>query len=135
MQIRKNYFIYNFFEYIYSKVFLCFCKSKIIEKKEFTLKNSIDLTDYYLDVNLYIKNMIELDIIKTLIFGDDKNMLKIFSNFKPNLKVEYSEAYQKKLNDLYSSKISENELNDYINGIKNVKYVNKEFLNELKFFN
>jgi hypothetical protein len=87
-----------------------------------------------LDVNLYIKNMIELDMIKTYIFGHDKNILKIFSNFKPNLKSKYSETYEKKLSDLYSSKISENDFNDYLNGIKNGK-LNKEFLSELKFYN
>lgn len=78
--------------------------------------------------------MIELDMIKTLIFGNDKNLLKIFSNFKPNLKTEYSETYEKKLNDLYSSKISEIDLKDYLDGIKNGK-LNKDFLNELKSFN
>jgi hypothetical protein len=78
--------------------------------------------------------MIELDMIKTLIFGDDKNLLKIFSNFKPNLKTEYSENYEKKLNDLYSSKISENDLKDYLDGIKYGK-LNKDFLNQLKSFN
>ena len=86
-----------------------------------------------MDVNLYIKNMIELDMMKTLIFGNDKNILKIFSNFKPSLKAEYSETYEKKLNNLYSSKISEDDLKDYLDGVKDGK-LNKDFLNELKFW-
>lgn len=78
--------------------------------------------------------MIEFEMMKTLIFGKDGNILKIFSRFKPILKVDYSDKYEKKLEDLYASKMSENELQEYLNAVKNCEF-NENFLDELKFFN
>jgi len=131
--LKKNSFTYNFFEYI----LLCFCrcifKNKKFIKKQDLLKNSNDLSDYYLDINIYIKNMIELDLIKHAIFSNNKNLKYLLDNFRPCLKNDYSERFNNRLSNLYANKLTENEMENYIGSIKEHSS-NFDFINQIKSF-
>lgn len=131
-KIKKNTFRYNFFEYILVNFCCCFYKNKRTIKKQILLDNSNDLSDYYMDINLYIKNMIEIELIKNVIFQNNKEIKSILNYFKPVLKDEYSQKFNNKLSKLYNNRFDEAELEDYINSIKNPCLNNyNEFLNEI----
>lgn len=131
--MKKNIFKYNFFEFILLNFFCCLRKNKILQRKQNLLENSNDFSDYFMDINFYIKSMMELDLIKKYLFTNDKSILNFINNFKPVLKEDYSESYSKKLTELYSNRISNIELESYLNSIKNNR-LNEELLKDIKHF-
>jgi len=86
-----------------------------------------------MDVNIYIKNMIELELIKKIIFKNDKQIISMLNYFKPALKNDYSQKYNDKLSKLYSNKFYESEIEEYMNSIKDLS-LNSELLNEIRSY-
>ena len=85
-----------------------------------------------MDVNVYIKNMIELEFMKNIIFKNNKEILNILNIFKPALKEDYSQKYNNKLSKLYSNKFSETEFEGYLNSIKDISLNNyTDFISEI----
>lgn len=76
--------------------------------------------------------MIELELIKKIIFNNNKEILSVLDNFKPSLKEDYSQKYNDKLSKLYSNKISESEIEEQMNSLKELSHNSySEFLNEI----
>lgn len=74
--------------------------------------------------------MIELELIKKIIFKNDKNLETVLNTFQPTLKCGYSEKLNKKLSKLYNNKFSVTEFEEYLNTIKDSS-LNSEFLSEV----
>ena len=57
---KKNSFKFNFLEY-FTNTLCCFRKNEKVNIKNILLDNSEDFCEYYLDINTYVKKMIEID--------------------------------------------------------------------------
>jgi len=111
----------------------CVYKNRKIQRKQALLESSNNLSDYYMDVNIYIKNMLEMDLIKKILFNKDKNLSLLLENFRPILKDDYTYKYINKLSSLYKNNISDREIEGYVESIKRHSS-NIDFLKELSCF-
>jgi hypothetical protein len=116
---KKNNFEYNFLEYFLLNTMCCFKKNHKVSKKNILLENSEDFCDYYLDINTYVKKMMEIDLLKLYVIKNKKE-LDAIENFKPALKSGYSEKYNEKIEKMYSNRVSK-DLESFSDSIKNMK--------------
>lgn len=119
---KKNDFNLNFIEYCVFYLYMCFGKRQYsrIHNKMSLLENSSDFADYYLDVNTYIKKMMEIDLLKIYVIKN-KEELNFIDNFKPSMKHTYSDLYQEKLNNLYQNRLTNNKQDEAIENIRKMK--------------
>jgi hypothetical protein len=133
-QNKKNNFKFNFFEYFWLNSICCYRKNEKINKKNILLDNSEDFCDYYLDVNTYIKKMIEIDLLKLYLIKN-KDDLKAIENFKPAMKTDYSEKYNDKIEKMYRNLMNK-DLESLTENIKNMETKDDRIYKEiLSFYN
>jgi hypothetical protein len=128
---KKNSFKFNFLEYCLHYLF-CFRKSEKVKQKISMLENSEDFYDYYLDINNYIKKMIEIDFIKLIVFRNEDRIALDY--FTPSLKTDYSLNYLHKIQKLYSNNFSIQDQEEFLNSISNMKIKDKDFIEKMLSF-
>jgi hypothetical protein len=119
---KRNNYKYNFFEHVFNEYFCC-VKSKKKQETQYKsqlLENSESFLDYYLDVNTYVKKMIELDMLKLYLIKD-KEDFEVINNFAPVIKNNYSENYENKIHSLYKNRLSNSETEELLENIKYMK--------------
>lgn len=106
---KKNRFALSYITYISNKFFSKFgCCQKKLSKNYQLLDSTVGFYDYYLDINNYLKMMIEFDLVKHMLLNKRKtNML---SKFRPIISKRYKSFYQEKLENLYNEKFSNNDI-------------------------
>ena len=114
---NKNEYNIYFISYIFGKIFqkLNCCKSKISKSYELH-ESTCSFYDYYMDINTYLKMMIEFDIVKGIVLGKKKNSL--LKKFRPIITRKYKIIYNEKLEDFYTEKFSNNEINKIKRGME-----------------
>lgn len=116
---KKNNFKFNFLEYFLLNTMCCFRKNEKVSKKNILLDNSEDFCDYYLDINTYIKKMIEIDLLKLYLIKN-RDDLKAIENFKPAMKSDYSANYNEKIEKMYKN-LMDKDLKNLNENIKNME--------------
>jgi hypothetical protein len=121
---QKNNFKYNFFEYIFNRYFCCLKnrKKQEVRKKSELLNNSESFLDYYLDVNTYVRKMIEIDMLKLFLLKD-KEDFEVINNLTPVIKNDYAENYENKINSMYKNRIQLSETDELL---ENIRYMKSE---------
>jgi hypothetical protein len=115
---KKNNFNYNFLEYcLYN---LCCIKNRKFKTKARMLENSMSFYDYYLDINCYVKKMIEIDILKLYLIENQED-LSVINTFKPALTDNYNDEYLTKINDNYINRIKYHEQDSLLENVTNMK--------------
>lgn len=128
---KKNLYKYNFLDFVFKKC-LCYSKKRKneIKIKSELLDNSDDFYDYYLDINTYLKKMIELDFIKLFVIKDREDLL-VLDKFNPVLKNDYSKNYSEKIEALYRNKLESSETEELLESIRNMKNDDNRIFNAL----
>ena len=116
------------------KMIFCPClkntKRMITRKKYFDYANNI--FDYYTDISVYFKKMMEIDIIKYYLFSsNERNLISVIAN--PNFYLKNSNLFNEKLNHEYSEnkynlefdRRIENVLNQVVHEGRNKTTTNK----------
>jgi hypothetical protein len=121
---QKNNFKYNFFEYIFYSYFCCMRnrKKQEVRQKSELLKNSESFLDYYLDVNTYVRKMIEIDMLKLFLLKD-KEDFEVINNLTPVIKNDYAENYENKINSMYKNRTQLSETDELL---ENIRYMKSE---------
>ena len=113
-QITKNFdFSYNILEVIISTFFCC-CMSKKLKKKNIINEQSNNLLYKKLDIVLFLRNTILLDIMNETLINDNNNrinIIKFLSRPVISIKEENKKEENKKDND--DSNYSENDFNKF----------------------
>jgi hypothetical protein len=120
---------YNFFEY----VFYTFCskknKQKIL-KKYMLLESTQNFYDFYMDINTYIKKMMELEYLKYHLITSESH-LNIIENFQPTFKDSYTENYGEAIFELYDTVEKSASISNVYAGIKKIDPSNSQLYNYL----
>ena len=134
--IKNNYSIF-FCEYVYHTVCSFFTSNSSStstsmtskQNKKFDLfKSSEYFYYYYMDISNYLKMMVELEIIKSLVLSKSKS--RMLRKMRPYLKRSYFDEYQEKLKEIYDVNVNVEDVEKIKNGIKNLK--NENNLESLK---
>lgn len=114
---NKNEYQISFITFLLGKIFkkLNCCKSKISKSYELH-ESTCSFYDYYMDINTYLKMMIEFDILKSILLGKRKNNL--LKKFRPIITRKYKTIYNEKLENFYTEKFSNNEINKIKRGME-----------------
>ena len=120
---KKNKNRYSIFSLISSlfKIFFCCCKNKLNFKEQLIIK-SMDIFDKKLDIYIYIKNMIFIDImIKVLMSEIDKDCINFLSRSLIYLDKNKKEE-EEELNNFYkpTTKFDKDNSNRLISEFKNL---------------
>lgn len=127
----KSNFKYNFIEYIFNFVF---CKlSRNLKRKSQLLKGAESFLDYYTDIQIYTKKMMEIEQIKLFLIKEYKD-LKIIDKFVPSLKLDYAVTFDSKVEAEYSNLIDKEGSDCLEESIKDLDLSNKELFNYMLTF-
>lgn len=96
-----------------------------------SVENSSALCDYYLDINTYIKKMIEVDLIKVLLSEKQPDEIKVIESFKPYLRSEREMKYYLAIRNLYNKHYNFGEIEEIVEEVKNLKTTNQNFYEAL----
>jgi hypothetical protein len=117
-ELRKNNFKIFFWDYLVGGLFQA-CKCQRKTKKYELYKSTENFYNYYMDINNYLKVMVEFEIIKSIVLSKaHKSML---SKFKPYLKGNYQSLYKDKLQNLYQQTFNKDEIKKILTGIKTAR--------------
>jgi hypothetical protein len=128
---KKNSFKFNFLEYCLYNVFCI--KNKKFKTKARLLENSMSFYDYYLDINSYVKKMIEIDLLKLYLIKNQED-LTVINNFKPALTNNYDEEYLTKINENYINRIKYHEQDNLLQNVTNMTTNNSNIYKTLLSF-
>jgi hypothetical protein len=119
----SNYFDYNFFEYL---IYPLCSRKRTLQKSKF-LESSQSFYDFYMDINTYIKKMMELDYLKYRIIRNEAE-LKVLENFRPVLKDSYKENYGESILELYDSELKSESISKVYSGINEMDSTKTQLL-------
>jgi hypothetical protein len=127
---KNEYHIY-FISYLFGKICqkLNCCRSRI--SKTLDLHDSTcSFYDYYMDINTYLKMMIEFDILKAIVLGKRKSGL--LRKFRPIITKKYNVIYKEKLEDFYVENFTNNDINKIKRGME--VFSNERDINAISTF-
>jgi hypothetical protein len=119
----NNILDFNFFEYLIYPL----CSRKRTLQKSALLDSTQTFYDFYMDINTYIKKMMELDYLKYSLIRNEEE-LKIIENFRPVLKNSYRENYGDSILELYDSELKSESISKVYSGINKMDSTKTQLL-------
>ena len=120
----KINYSYNILEIIISSFFCCYMTRKLRLKNNLQIKAN-NILNNKLDIVLYLRNMMLLDVMSTILLDNNKkNIIEFLIHPKltiyNNQENKYKENKEKKENKKYFDKYNENDFNNFYAEISNL---------------